>query len=235
MIARKAVIAVGAAASLMVLGTGSASAESFLDPADPCIGAPPPAPFSDRAAIPEVHRLNVDCAAREGITKGQSGGAFNPGGTVTRAQMASFIARTLVAGGHTLPAPSDQGFTDIASSVHKDAINQLAALDITLGVTSDRYVPDAPVKRDQMASFVVRAAEFAYEGDMLDGNTTMAFPFTDVPESNVHRANIHAAQELIGVAEGRTSTTYAPGESTTRAQMATFVIRLLDVTLIPQP
>lgn len=235
MTARKALIAAAAAASLMVLGTGSASAQSFLDPADPCLGDPPPAPFSDRASIPEVHVLNVDCAASNGITRGQAGGQFNPGGVVSRGMMASFIARTLVAGGYELPAPADQGFTDIEGSVHKDAINQLAALDITLGVTSDRYVPDEPVRRDQMASFMVRAAEFAYEDDELDGNTTMPFPFTDVPEGNVHRANIHAAEELIGVAQGRTDTLYAPEQSTTRAQMATFVIRLLDVTLIPQP
>lgn len=235
MTARRALAATAAAAFLTVLPAGAASAQSFLDPQDPCPVPAPPAPFTDRESIPEMHRLNVDCAAATGITRGQSAGAFNPGGIVTRGQMASFIVRTLEAGGHQLPAPSDQGFQDIGDSVHKDAINQLAAVDITLGVTPTIYQPGAPVRRDQMASFVVRAAEFAYDGDELDGNTTMPFPFNDVPESNVHRANIAAAAELLGVSEGSTATTYDPAAGTTRAQMATFVIRLLDVTLIPQP
>ena len=178
--AGKALVAVAAAASMLVVGAGSASAESFIDPADPCLGDPPPAPFSDRAAIPEVHRLNVDCAASNDITRGQSGGQFNPGGLVSRAQMASFIVRTLEAGGYDLPAPSDQGFTDIGGSTHEDNINILAELGITLGVTATRYVPDAPVRRDQMASFLVRAAEYAYEGDELGGSTALPFPFTDV-------------------------------------------------------
>jgi hypothetical protein len=33
------------------------------------------------------------------------------------------------------------------------------------GVSSTRYEPRQPVRRDQMASFLVQAAEFAYEGD----------------------------------------------------------------------
>ena len=227
-----------AALALPLLG-GPASAQSFLDPADPCVGAVSPAPFTDRGAIPEVHRLNVDCAAREGITQGQTASQFNPAGTVTRGQMASFIVRVLRAGGHQLPAPQDRGFTDVGSSVHRDAINQLAQIGVAQGVTSTRYEPRAVVRRDQMASFVVRAAEYAYRvgdtRDQLDGQTVGAFPFGDVAEGNVHRANIAAAVELLGVSVGMAGDSYQPAGSTTRAQMATFVIRLLDVTLVPQP
>jgi hypothetical protein len=229
----------GAALALPLLG-GPAAAQSFLDPADPCIGAVAPAGFSDRASIPEVHRRNVDCAARERITEGQTSTQFNPAGTVTRGQMASFIVRVLRAGGHQLPAPQDRGFTDIGSSVHRDAINQLSQIGVAQGVTSSRYEPQAPVRRDQMASFVVRAAEYAYRtpagaADVLDGNTVGAFPFSDVAQGNVHRANIAAAVELLGVSVGVEGSRYEPAGSTTRAQMATFVIRLLDVTLIPRP
>jgi hypothetical protein len=230
-----------AAAAVAVLGLAPAlpaQAQSFLDPADPCRGPETPSSFSDRGAIPEVHRLNVDCAAQERITRGQTTSSFNPAGTVSRGQMASFIARTLEAGGHQLPAPQDRGFTDIGGNEHRDAINQLAQLGITEGRTSSRYEPDSPVRRDQMASFVVRAAEFTYRAganDQLDGSTVSAFPFRDVAEGNVHRANIAAAVELLGVALGQDGDSYNPTGSTTRAQMATFVVRLLDVTLVPAP
>jgi hypothetical protein len=231
-----------AAAAVAVLGLAPAlpaQAQSFLDPADPCRGPEVPSSFSDRGAIPEVHRLNVDCAAQERVTRGQTADRFEPARAVTRGQMASFIARVLQAGGHQLPAPQDRGFTDIGSSVHRDAINQLAQIGVTEGRTSTRYEPESPVRRDQMASFVVRAAEFAYRvgesRDQLDGSTVGAFPFSDVADGNVHRANIAAAVELLGVTVGQEGTSYNPAGSTTRAQMATFVIRLLDVTSVPQP
>lgn len=219
---------------MLPLMAGGASAQTFLDPADPCIGPVPAASFTDRGSIPEVHRLNVDCAAREGITRGQTSTLFHPAGTVTRGQMASFIARTLQAGGHQLPAPGGQ-FRDIAGNTHETAIRQLAAAGIVLGVTPERYAPNEPVRRDQMASYLVRAANFAYEGDDLASGVVAAFPFSDVPEVNVHRANIAAAAELLGVTVGVSADRYAPAAVTTRAQMATFVIRLLDVTLIPEP
>jgi len=97
------------------------------------------------------------------------------------------------------------------------------------------------VRRDQMASFVVRAANFAYMNeagvkDELRGNTSegYVFPFVDVLPTNPHRDAIAAADDLIGVTGGRTATMYDPASSTRRDQMASFVIRLLDVTAIPE-
>lgn len=233
--ARRLGAAAVAGALLGLAAPSAAWGQSFLNAADPCPEPAPAAGFSDRESIAPVHRLNVDCAADQAIAFGKAGNVFDPGGTVTRGQMASFIVRTLVAGGYTLPAPSDQGFTDVKGNTHQDAINQLAAIDVTLGVTPTTYRPNDPVRRDQMASFVVRAAEFAYEDDVLVGEAVGPFPFTDVPASNVHRGAIAAAAELLGVSEGTSATTYAPSGTTTRAQMATFVVRLLDVTLVPEP
>lgn len=231
---RRALVAMGAAAMMLPLMAGGASAQTFLDPADPCIGDPPPADFSDREQIAEVHRLNVDCAAFEEIALGKEDGRYAPVELVTRAQMASFVIRTLEAGGFEIPAPEDNGFEDIEGNEHEDTINQMATLNITEGVTATQYDPELPVLRDQMASFVTRAANVAYENDMLAGNTTGPFPFTDVSEGNVHRESIAASNELLGVSQGTTATTYDPRAGTSRQQMATFLIRLLDVTLIPE-
>jgi hypothetical protein len=100
------------AAMCLTLVPATAGAQSFLDPADPC----PPGvavqavPFTDRDQILEVHRANVDCASALGIARGTQSGAYNPGSATDRGQMASFIVRSLQAGGYTLPAPTDQGF-----------------------------------------------------------------------------------------------------------------------------
>lgn len=221
------------------LGTATSSAQTFLDESDPCLGDPPPAPFADRAELTEEQRRYVDCLAAEDITRGKDGGRFDPTATVTRGQMASFLVRTLQAGGHALPAPSDQGFRDVDGNVHEVAINILAAIDVTNGKTAESFAPEEPVRRDEMASFVVRTAEYAYSTggvrDELEGQAVEPFPFTDVAAANKHRSAIAAAFELIGVSQGTSATTYDPAGSTSRAQMATFVVRLLDVTLVPEP
>jgi hypothetical protein len=213
---------------------GSAGAQSFLDPADPC---PPgvevvPAPVSDRDQIAPVHLLNVDCAFALGISIGigTTPNTFGPGAMTTRGHMASFIVNALEAAGYDLPAPSNQGFTDIAGNPHEDNINRLAAADITLGVTPTMYQPGTFVPRDQMASFLVRSAEFAFEDSGFEAQEPS--PFTDVPSANVHGGNIAAAFEVLGLTVGRTPETYGPKEPTRRDQMATFLVRLVDITLI---
>ncbi len=145
--------------------------------------------------------------------------------------MASFIVRALDYAGYDLPAPSDQGFTDIDGNTHEDNINILAEIGVTKGKTETTYNPSELVERDQMASFLVRAAEYAYEGaDLAVGDEPVpAFP--DVPPSNTHYDNVNVAALVIGVAEGKESGLYLPNETVKRQQMASFLVRLVDMTL----
>ena len=79
---------------------------------------------------------------------------FCPDESVTRAQMATFLARAL----ELEPAPP-AGFADTAGNVHKANIDALAAASITAGCATDppRFCPDQAVTRAQMATFLVRA------------------------------------------------------------------------------
>ena len=94
--------------------------------------------------------------AELGITKGcrPELAHFCPHSPVTRAQVASFLVRALEL------APSVPfGFTDTGGSVHKAAINSLAAARITNGCDAWplRYCPRDSVRPGQMASFLARA------------------------------------------------------------------------------
>ncbi len=224
----------------LIPAVGTAGAETYTDPNDRCLtslpGQPPqgvpPAPVSDRAAISPVHVMSVDCAFAEGISVGQTDGTYNPGGMTTRGQMASFIVNTLRAAGYTLPAPADSGFTDIAGNEHEENIEILAATGITSGKTETTYAPQEFVQRDQMASFMVQAAEFAFDaGDFLVGEEPVpAFP--DVLPNNVHYDNVNSGALVLGLVDGKESGLFDPGMLTSREQMASFLIRLLDLTLI---
>ena len=238
---RRGLLALGAALTLLPLAATSASAETFLDEANPCTTPAPPAGFADRGQILGVHLAQVDCAVAQKIAFGREGNRYEPAADMRRDQMASLIARALEAGGFTLPAPQPSRFPDVPEgSTHDDRISQLVQIGVVEGKTDGTYRPAEAVRRDQMASFMVRAANYAYmtesgQRDELRGNTSegYVFPFVDVLPTNPHREAIAAADDLIGVTQGRSATSYDPASPTRRDQMATFVIRLLDVTALP--
>lgn len=238
---RRMAVSATAAMALTLVPTGSAGAITFTDPLDVCLpGADaPPAPVSDRGQIAPVHVPSVDCVFAEGIARGQEDGTYGPKLMTRRDQMATFIVQALEAAGYTLPAATDQGFTDIAGNTHQDNINRLAAAGVTSGKTATTYAPRELVRRDQMASFMVQAAKFAFTeraggGDVGDLSSPDAPPFGDVTPANVHYANVNTAAQVLGLAAGRSTALYAPAELTQRQQMATFLVRLVDLTLIPE-
>ncbi|MEX2620010.1 MAG: S-layer homology domain-containing protein [Egibacteraceae bacterium] len=176
-----------------------------------CPGGAAAAGFADRAAIPQAHLEAVDCVASRDIARGFADGTYGPAQAVRRDQMASFIVRTLQAAGVSLPAPRAQRFVDVAAgSTHDTAIHQLAAAGIVAGgpggLSADFYGPDQPIRRDQMASFLVRAAGYATGSELT---TDQSAGFSDVPAGNVHAANIDTAA-APGLAQGRGDGTYGP-------------------------
>ena len=127
--------------------------------------------FSD--IVGNAHESAIAAVAAAGIMPGCSddGTFFCPNALVTRAQMASFLARAL---GLNDPARAlsenledasegiedvSQHFSDIVGNAHESAIAAVAAAGITLGCSDDGtlFCPDATVTRGQMASFLTRA------------------------------------------------------------------------------
>jgi hypothetical protein len=101
-----------------------------------------------------VHAPSVGALRAAGITQGCAPSRFCPRDGLTRAEMASFLARTL-----ELPA-GRATFTDVrADSTHAGAIAALADDGITEGCGRGRFCPYETVTRAQMATFLARAVE----------------------------------------------------------------------------
>src|SRR3546814_20550856 len=75
---------------------------------------------------------------------------------MTRAQLATFIARLIEASGKPLPAEPFDAFVDDWGSAHELSINQLAAVGVVKG-RGQHYDPNTTVTRGEMATIVVRA------------------------------------------------------------------------------
>ena len=103
--------------------------------------------------------VDINRLASAGITRGcdpPDNDRFCPDGFVTRGQMAAFLVRAF--------GYSDQGagdlFIDDDGSVFEGDIDKLGTAGVTAGCnppSNDRYCPNDPVRRDQMASFLTRA------------------------------------------------------------------------------
>ena len=154
-------------------------------------------------------RDDIVWLAEAEITTGCGVQLFCPNGLVTRAQMATFLARAL-----DLPTTSSDYFRDDEGLSHEASINRLAAAGITSGCSSDRFCPGGLVTRAQMASFLARA---------LGLPSTAEDHFRD-DEGLSHEAAINRLAES-GITSGCASDRFCPGGIVTRGQMAAFLRR----------
>ena len=153
-----------------------------------------------------------------GIIKGKSADQFDPSGNVTRGQFVSLLARTL-----KLEATKDHPFKDVAGALEADIAAAYEA-GITAGLTSDKFDPNAPINREQMAAMLVRAYEVK-TGKKYDPQAPAKF--TDAEKaSNFAKDSINAVNELgfmVGIGGE-----FQPKNKATRAQAAKVVSLLLN-------
>jgi hypothetical protein len=107
--------------------------------------------FSDIATSPQ--RADINALAAANRIGGFPDGTYRPGSPVTREQMATFLGRAF----DVAASSGKDRFTDIADSVHRQRINDVAARGLTGGCTATTYCPKDLVTREQMASFLARA------------------------------------------------------------------------------
>jgi hypothetical protein len=158
----------------------------------------------------------------KGITSGcgTSPLDFCPSETVTRAEMAIFLVRSIF-GGDNFPYPATQIFNDVPSTAFGFKwIQELSQLGITTGCGANLFCPNDPVTRAQMAIFVIRmrygsAAQFDY----LPGPF-----FTDVPANAFGFAWIQRMR-MDNITSGCSATLYCPDSNVLRQDMAIFIMR----------
>ena len=84
---------------------------------------------------------------------------YCPDANISRAEMAVFLLKTLLGKDYVPPAATGTVFADVAADAFASAwIEDLYHRGITAGCLTDplRSSPDAPVRRDEMAAFLVR-------------------------------------------------------------------------------
>ncbi len=177
-----------------------------------------------------THESQIEAIALVGITKGCNppvNDLYCPGDEVTRGQMAAFLVRAL---GLT-EEPKGDSFVDDNGNTFEADIQKLAFAGITKGCnppTNDRFCPNDPITRGQMAAFLVRAFGYSDDGggDLFlddDGNTF---------EADIDKLG------TAGVTKGcnpPTNDRFCPNDTVKRDQMASFLARALSLPILPPP
>jgi PKD domain-containing protein/S-layer family protein/BACON domain-containing protein/fibronectin type III domain protein len=173
------------------------------------------------ADVPEGHPFfnEVQMLSARGITSGCTTTNFCPSFAVTREQMAIFIVHAL--GIFNPPAPTSQRFDDVPPTrIGYAFIEELARRGITVGCGGNNFCPDAPVTREQMAAFIIRAL------GTFNPPVPTSQRFDDVPPQNPFYAFIDQ-MAVRGITLGCSTSPplYCPSSSVTREQMAAFLVR----------
>lgn len=180
---------------------------------------PPGGTFTDDDG--SVHESDIEAISAADITRGCNppwNDEFCPTRAVSRGEMAAFLVRALDL------EPGPERFVDDTFSVFQADINALAAAGITRGCNppdNDRFCPDRPVTRGEMAAFLTRA--YGYEA-------TTADRFGD-DDGSVFESDIDALASS-GVTKGcdpPANQNFCPDDLVTRQQMASFLTRAEDL------
>jgi DNA-binding beta-propeller fold protein YncE len=170
-----------------------------------------------------VHAPSIERSVELGLVQGTSETTFSPGRSLTRAQSAAVLERLLERLGVALPALHDAPRFSDTGPPHEDAIRRLAAAGIVRGQGDGSFGPQLPVRRDQLASLVVRTVEYAEETELSAEDDQ---PFDDV-RGGPHAEAVAIASELgllLGKGDGR----FDPFGATRRDQATSVLTRLHD-------
>ncbi|WP_312636581.1 S-layer homology domain-containing protein [Oscillibacter sp.] len=161
----------------------------------------------------------VEFAAVSGLFQGTSDTAFSPNASMTRAMLVSVLWRM-----EGKPASDKSaGFGDVAADAwYADAVNWAAANDIVGGYAEGVFGPSKQLSRQQLAAILARFAKYC--GYDVTGTADLS-GFTDQAQMNGFAKEGMAWAVNEGLISGTTAATLAPAAVTTRAQVATILMR----------
>jgi len=165
----------------------------------------------------------VTTLVRNSITVGVGGGNYGVDAPTLRQQMAVFLLKGKF-GLCYVPPQCTGVFTDVpCPSSFADWIEALAAEGITGGCGTGVYCPQSPVRRDQMAVFLLKAK---HGSSYLPPTCTGVFDDVTCPSTFANWIEQLAAEQITGGCGGNN---YCPLNNNTRGQMAVFIVKTFNL------
>ena len=157
-----------------------------------------------------------------GLMLGTSKTLFSPHGTATRGMMATILWRM-----EGSPAPKGKNsFTDVeAGKWYADAITWAAENGIFAGYGKDKFGPDDPITREQLAAIFYRYADYKGYDLTVKGNPDT---FKDADKITDYAKTAMGWAVGSGLVKGKSSNLLDPQGTATRAEIAAMLHRFIE-------
>jgi hypothetical protein len=178
--------------------------------------------FADFLDVDQQHPFHdfVETLVRARVTAGCGDGNYCPDSLVQRDQIAVFLLRSRYGPTYEPPPATGTVFGDVnVGTFAGNYIEALAAAGVTGGCGGGNYCPADPVTRAQLSVFLLRTLE----GPAYNPPPETGLHFTDVPVGSFAAAWIEELFER-GITAGCDVALFCPDASTTRGQMAVFLV-----------
>ena len=165
---------------------------------------------------------DINEMAQKGLISGVTSTAFEPDRAITRAEFATLIARGL-----NLNSSVSAGFHDVQAGVwYTNYVNAAASAGLINGY-DDYFRPDDLITREEMAVIIVKA--YLFQGGQSQRNGLEQF----IDQEDISSwARDYVDQAVgAGLIYGMTSNTFVPAENATRAQAASLLKRLINMSV----
>ena len=167
----------------------------------------------------------VSYAYKNSLMNGVNASRFAPDSTLNRAMMVTMLYRMTGS-----PAVSGNSvFSDVPSGKwYSDAVQWASVNGVVNGVGKDRFALDTQITREQMASMMMRYAQFK---QYSTGKSADLSAFNDAGSISSWALKSMKWANAAGLINGRTASTIAPQDTATRAQnAATILMRFCEMS-----
>ncbi len=163
-------------------------------------------------------------AVWRGLFNGTGTDTFEPDAQMTRAMFVTVLWRS--AG--SPDAQHEAGFADVAADAYyAKAVAWAVETGVANGTGENRFSPDEPVTREQLATFLYRYAQA--QGITLE-KTKPSASFTDAGEIHAYAKDAMTWAVETGLLGGYPDGTIRPNAAATRAECAVLLLRFDDAT-----
>jgi hypothetical protein len=152
---------------------------------------------------------------------------YDPNRDITRAEFAAIVVRAL----GLAPGTGEKSFGDVAASDwYCGYIKTASSYGIITGYNQTTFGPNDKITREQAMAMIARAMKITGLDATLTDSTisTLMAGYTDTSDASDYAKTSIVACLKTGVVTGRSSSTVAPKENITRAEVAAIVQRLLQ-------
>lgn len=177
---------------------------------------------------------SINEVAQKGLVTGYSDGTYKPSAQVTRAEFATFLSRVFDSKDRETSSFKDVDGSHWANDAIQEglAVGFIQASDFT----NNKFEPNKPMTRGEMSRWLANGLasanpEYAKAIEEMANSSLTLIPIPEFYKGGVNKKDLPYIGVMLGTGllSGYEDFAFKPSGNTTRAEVATILIRFMDV------